>query len=113
MIDFDTLVNAPCMQVFGEAAVHTAPGYLSQAVTGVFDEAYLAVTPLGDVGRDIGMPADINEKQPMLGVRLAQFVRPPQQGDAIKIVRTNTVYIIREVQPDGHGAAKLLMNLAP
>lgn len=116
-VDWDGLVLAPCMEVFGETAVYTAAaagfgdfafgesGFGSTApfeITGVFDEAYREVDLLDGPG--------ITTAMPVLGIRLAEFSSPPAQGDQL-IVRGQT-FVVREVRPDGHGGAKLMLNLA-
>lgn len=119
MIDFDTLVTGPCMGVFGEAAEYILPGHQPQPIVGVFDEAYVEVQPLGDLGRDIGIPGDINDAMPVIGVQLSQFRYPPEQNGlvrlpALPIKRPNIqVYRVQDVQNDGHGWALLKLLVVP
>ncbi|KWT89350.1 hypothetical protein APY03_3429 [Variovorax sp. WDL1] len=48
----------------------------------------------------------------MLGIRTSDFPVLPLQGDQILVPSRGKTYVIREVQIDGHGAAKLLLNEA-
>lgn len=110
MLDFDALVLAPCVAAFGE----TAQGYPASvyapatgqpfALDGIFDRAYREVDAL------TGMP--ISSARPVFGVRLSVFPAgmAPASGDQVTI--RGTVYVVREVRPDGHGEAKLMLNLA-
>jgi hypothetical protein len=72
-------------------------------IAGVFDEAYREVDPAAGMA--------LTTETPVLGVRLSQFPLPPLQGDALTIVRTGETYLVKEVRPDSHGYAKLLLNL--
>lgn len=114
MIDWDALVIGPAVAIFGETVAYTPQSGETMAITGVFDEAYKPLLPLGgSMGReplDIGMTGDTVSAGPVLGVRLADFPVPPAQGDAL-VVR-GTAFVVREVQADGHGAVKLLLNEA-
>jgi hypothetical protein len=92
------------MNVFGEASTYTPAGGTAFAITGVFDEQYT------DVMVADGQP--ITSTMPVLGVQLSQFTNPPQQGDTLIITRTAETFVVKEVRPDGHGWAKLMLNLA-
>lgn len=102
MVDWDALVLGPCLAVFGDPVTFVPVIGSPIAISGVFDEAY------GEVVLDGEVP--ITSESPVLGVRLSAFVAPPQQGDAL-VVR-NSRYVVREVRPDGHGGAKLMLNYA-
>ncbi len=102
MIDWDALVLGPCLAQFAEAVDYTPAGGAMVTVTGVYDEQYTAVDMLDGQG--------VTSAMPVLGVQLSQFVTPPQQGDALTIVRTSEAFLVKEVRPDGHGWAKLLLN---
>jgi hypothetical protein len=126
-IDWNELVIGPTIRIFGESK--SADGgrrrktieYTSQTagtfpIDGVFDEAYLELTPLGRGGIDseamsLGYPGAITTEMPVLGVQLSEFAEHranPEQGDLLR-VRDET-YVVKEVRPDGHGYAKLLLN---
>lgn len=112
-IDWDVVVLGPVMGVFGEDAtvglvVYTPAGHAPfDLADAVFDDAYTALV-LND-----GAP-EINTLQPVLGVRLALFPVPPAQDDEVYVPRVQHHFIVSDVQPDGHGHAKLnLMRRAP
>ena len=114
MIDLDRLVIGPCIGVFGQPVRYIAlADGISRPITAVFDEEYLALTPLG-AGLDdrMGMPSNITSAKPVLGVQLSQLPVTPQQGDGVVILATGAAFTVVEVQPDGHGAAKLILNEA-
>ena len=114
MIDLDALVIGPCIAVFGQDVVYTAAADgVARPMTAVFDEEYLSLSPLG-AGMDdrMGMPSNITSAKPVLGVQLSQLAVTPMQGDGVLIVLTGQTFTVVEVQPDGHGAAKLILNEA-
>ena len=49
-------------------------------------------------------------REPLLGVRLAQFASPPIKGDQVHIASVNQTYRVSDVHPDGKGWAKLLLT---
>lgn len=106
MIDWDSLVLAPLMSIFGEATQATytpKSGAGAFSIDGVFDRAYKDLTILeGDPG--------FNSLGPVLGVRLAQFASPPLQGDTVTIASVGLTYMVGNVQSDGHGWCKLRLN---
>ncbi len=102
MIDWDKAVLAPVMAVFGEQVTYMPAGGAPFMITGVFDAQYKGVDFAG------GM--DVQTDMPVLGIRLAEFPVIPRQKDQLRIERTGELFAVREVQPDGHGAAKLLLN---
>jgi hypothetical protein len=113
-IDWDALVLAPVMGIFGEGVPvdrSTWPLYMLSTgasfrlADAVFDREYSAVT----VGDD-GVPN--SSRRPVLGVRLAHFSVPPAQGDRVYIPSVDLSFVVREVQEDGHGEAKLMLNVA-
>lgn len=114
MIDWDTNVIGPLMTVFGETVSYTPRSGSPLTITGVFDAEFRALTPLGGMlGReplDYGGMGDTASTGPALGVQLSQFAVPPVQGDTLTV--RGALYQVREVQPDSHGAARLLLNEA-
>ncbi len=54
----------------------------------------------------------VTTESPVLGIRTSEFPVLPRQGDQIVVPSRSKTYSIREVQIDGHGAAKLLLNEA-
>ena len=115
-MDWDDIVDAkilgPNMKQFGTAVTYLATSGETFPITGVFDRAFFGVDP--------ATGTTVVTYQPTLGVQLSQFkadgVRllvdvEPLQGDQLVIVRDGTQYVVREVHPDGHGAARLMMNV--
>lgn len=106
MIDWDAEVLGPVMGVFGEDNLPTympVSGPSFSLPDAVFDREYLLV-----VTNDDG--SENTTRRPVLGVRLSLFAAPPVQNDKVMIPSVGLTYIVREVQPDGHGWAKLMLN---
>ena len=102
MIDWDKNVLTPLGNVFGELVQFTPAVGAAFQVTGVFDEAYKEVDLAGGMG--------VTTVTPVVGVRLSQFQNLPRQGDQLTILRTAATYVVKEVRPDSHGAALLMLN---
>ncbi|GBQ92101.1 hypothetical protein AA23498_1367 [Acetobacter nitrogenifigens DSM 23921 = NBRC 105050] len=108
-MDFVDLVLGACQDAFGEtvtwqSALLAAP----VQVQGIFDEGY---SPFDGIGGDDGVASQhVSSATPVLGIRLIDWPGQVRQGDLLTI--RNRLYRIREVQPDSHGAAKLLLNNA-
>ncbi|MGI4849561.1 MAG: head-tail joining protein [Janthinobacterium lividum] len=106
MIDWDAVCNAPVMAVFGELAQFQPYNADPFDVHGTFHEAYKSIDLAGGMG--------ITTESPAFGIRLAEFALPPGQRDEIRITPTNLhgggVYTVKEVQPNGIGAAVLILN---
>ena len=47
---------------------------------------------------------------PAVGVNLAEFPKPPLQGDQLKRQSTGKIYVVREPRSDSHGSALLILN---
>lgn len=103
MIDWDKHVLAATESVFGQPAVYIAAGAEPIDIDGVFDEAYREVDLV-----DTGVGA--NAVMPVLGVRINQFSRLPMQGELINVPSVAKQYVIKDVQADGHGWAKLMLG---
>jgi hypothetical protein len=105
VIDWDKAVLGPVHAQFGEPVTFMPARGMPFPIEGVFDKAYLSVSPLGDGSM-------MTAAMPVLGVRLALFPSdaPPVQGDQLKILSAGTTYRVKEVQPDGHGEGKLLLT---
>jgi len=108
MIDWDRLVLAPLDGVFGEPISYKpAAGWTTEAtIRGIFDSAYLK-----DVMFDDGSTG-VTEVHAVLGVRLCEFIFPPAQNDHLLVPRTGAYYVVKDVRPDGHGSAKLILSKA-
>jgi hypothetical protein len=101
-IDFDALVNAPVIGVFGEPALVRRPGFDDVTVNGVFDSRYFA---LDDEGR-IGASTLITT----FGFRLCDL--DPRPLGLLSLVPSNTTFTLRgtayklsDIKPDGQGFA--------
>lgn len=116
-VDFNALVVGPCMAAFGEAVTYTLPGGVAQAVTGVFDRAYLALLPMGgghgQEPQHFGAAGNVSDRRPVLGVQLGQFTVPPVQGGRVHVPSAGLDFVVKEVRPDGKGHALLLLAKAP
>ena len=115
MFDIDALILAPIMPIFGEGVngsgvdqtvIYTpASGAPAYPLAGaVFDREYQQVVLQGDGSEN-------TTSRPVLGVRLAAMSALPMQNDKATIPSVGLTYIVREVQPDGHGHAKLMLNV--
>lgn len=104
MVDWDSLVLGPVQGVFGEPITFLPAIGAPLSTTGIFDEAYREV--------DLAGGTAVTTEHPVLGIRTSQFPALPLQGDQVIVPSRGKTYVIREVQIDGHGAAKLLLNEA-
>lgn len=118
MIDWQGKVVAPCVAVFGQPATIVFGGQ-SFPLNGVFDEAFAVVDPAG------GM--EIVTTKPCLGINLADINLGGQLVSALQGARVtvsasplpggspvvDTEYIVQEPRVDGHGWARLILNLVP
>lgn len=110
-VDWDAELLAPVMAVFGEGDASqsaTWPTYFPAAgisfplAEAVFDRAYADVMLEGD-------GSQITSRKPCLGVRLALFEVEPAQSDEVFIPSVPGTFIVKDVQADGHGHAKLIL----
>lgn len=104
-IDWAAEVLGPVMAEFGEAIVylprHASPIPIADAV---FDEESAEV--------QIGEDAQVStQRKPVLGIRAA-LVPCAAQSDRVRIVRTGKTYVVKDVEPDGHGHLKLTLMQA-
>lgn len=115
-VDWDALVLGPLERIFGEGGQDDQPpqpimfqpasGGAPYPIDGVFDAAW----------RDLELvdPLGVTTTQPVLGVRMSTWTAlgkaGPQQDDQLTIPRTGLTYIVREVRPDSHGGAKLILG---
>ncbi len=106
MIDWDQAVLAPAAAIFGEAMTYVPAGGASFSFTGIFDEEYREIDLAGGMG--------IASNMPVCGIRLAEFPAgydaKSAQGDQVIRLSTASTYVVKNGEPDGHGAAKLLLN---
>lgn len=114
-IDWDSLVLAPVMGVFGEGIpadqstwpIYTPAGGAPFALPdAVFDRAYAEIVIDGE-------GSEATSRKPCLGVRLAHFTEarggPPKQDGTVYIPSVPGTFVVKDVQPDGHGHAKLIL----
>lgn len=104
MINWDQLVIGPTIAVFGESVTYTPAFGQPFTITGVFDDAWLAKVMFEDG------TSGVTELSAVLGVQLSQFAVPPAQNDTLVIQRTGALFVVREMQNDSHGWAKLLLS---
>lgn len=99
-------MNGVVMKTFGEPVrvmYMPASGATPYEVDGVFDEAFLDLSIVDG--------AQVATVQPRLGVQLSQFTPAPVQDDQLQIIRTGSVYVVREARLDGWGGGGLMLNL--
>ena len=105
-IDWNAHVNVPVMAVFGEPADFQPVVGAAYTIHGTFHEAFQSVSLAG------GM--DVATTSPALGVNLFEFLSPPLRGDRVVITATaehgGGTFVVKEVRPNGIGAAILLLN---
>lgn len=89
-----------CTATFGGDCVHAPENFPRQNFEGIWSDVYITADP------DTGLMVSTSE--PNIGVRLADFNRPPKKGD--KIIRKNIHYFIRALEPDGEGGATLVLE---
>lgn len=111
-IDWDAELLSPVMSLFGEGKaadqstwpIYTPRGLAPFALAdAVFDRAYAEIMIEGD-------ETENTNRKPCLGVRMALFPAPgPQQSDTVFIPSENMSFVVKDVRPDGHGHARLLL----
>jgi hypothetical protein len=107
-INWDSLVLAPVMGIFGEDQL---PRYTSRngvafdLADAVYDSEYQDIIVQDDM-------SSVTQSRPVLGVRLSLFALPPKQNDKVFIPSVNTTFVVSDVRPDGHGHAKLILMQA-
>ena len=94
---------APAVEVFdhGDVTYQPPAGTVAFAIRGIYDAEHAAV--------DVDSGAPIDTTVPAVGVRLQDFLDVvgalPLQGGEIRV--GPLVYLVRSVQPDGDGGARL------
>lgn len=105
-IDWNAHVNGPVMAVFGAPANFQPVVGAAFTIHGTFHEAFLSVSIAG------GM--DAATTSPAIGVNLSEFPTPPLQRDKVVVTATaehgGGTFTVKEVRPNGVGAAILLLN---
>src|SRR5471030_969700 len=103
-IDWDAMVIAPLVGIFGEDVIYTSAGGPPFPISLVYDE--------GNKDLDLAGGTGVNTSNPIVSGRLADFLVPPAQGDTLLIVGTGETFIVKDVESDGKGAVKLPLNYA-
>ncbi|WP_299104708.1 hypothetical protein [uncultured Bradyrhizobium sp.] len=111
-IDWDAVILGPVMGVFGEGVAvdrtswptYTPRGLAPfQLADAVFDRAYADITIDGE-------GSEVTTRKPCLGVRTSLFLqREPLQDDRVFVPSVPGTFIVKDVRPDGHGHAKLIL----
>lgn len=102
-VDFDSTLLAASQTAFGEPVTYTAAGGAPLALTGVFLAAYKDVT--------FSEGAAVTTVRPVLDMRLSAFgAIAPAQGDRVTV--RGAVYNVADLQPDGIGGVRLILQLA-
>lgn len=95
----DRIISA-VTKTFGDEMTFSPKGGTPVQINGVFDFEHEAVDP--------ETQAIISVQQPVVTVRIADLPREPKRGD--RFVIKSVSYDVRDVRPDGHGAALVLLN---
>lgn len=103
-IDWDRMVIRPTVRVFADDVLYTPAGGVSFPISLVYDEANKDLDLAGGTG--------VNTSNPLASGSLSDFPTPPLQGDMLKIVRTGESFKVKDVEADGHGGVKLMLNFA-
>lgn len=93
-------LNEGSLAVFGEAANYRPVIGAPFDLVVVFDEAFLPLT-INDA------TSQISSTNPIAGVRVADFPLAPREDDRIFVPRAGQLYLVQNVEFDGHGWARL------
>lgn len=102
MLDWDTLVLAPCEKIFGEPVIFTPVGGLPVSTTGIFDRSFRELEEAEPSQRDTILVS--------VGLRLSQLPREPAIGDTLEVPRIGIVFSVRQPRPDGKGNVRCILN---
>src|SRR5471032_2908071 len=100
------MVVGPTVGVFGEPVIFTPAGAAPypDPINLVYDE--------GNKDLDLAGGTGVNTSNPLASGSLSDFPTMPLQGDTLLIVRTGETFIVKDVESDGHGSVKLMLNFA-
>lgn len=113
-INWHEKVLSPNMAVFGQPILYMPVKdkyHVQHEILGIFDEAYMDITVVDGL--------HVTSVSPCIGINLIDLSSMPRQKDQILVKASygaplaDTLYIVKEVRPDGHGSCRLLLNLAP
>jgi hypothetical protein len=102
MIDFDSLVLAPCEAVFGQPVTYLSATGPAVETAGVFNDRF-SDTTIGD-----GLQG--HSTHPMVSVRASRLPKSPVQGELFRI--RGILYQVTGVDPDGMGDLRVHLRLA-
>jgi hypothetical protein len=117
-VNWSELVGRPTVEIFGDRVLYKNKRQTWE-IQGVFDQAYLELTPMGRGGDDTesavyGSQGAISDLRPVLGVQLDAFRGGyPEQGDVLEILsgtHRGERFEVKEVRDDSHGHALLTLN---
>ncbi|MEA2756949.1 MAG: hypothetical protein QOJ54_3238 [Aliidongia sp.] len=104
-VDFSALTGKACKSAFGVPATYLPATGGTIRIIGIYDDAY------DDVSID-GAGSRIVTTSPVLGMQPGDLPAPPLRGDRLIVQSTGETFIVKEVRPDSHGWAQLMLNLA-
>lgn len=102
MIDWDANVLTGVHSVFGEQVTYTPANGQAFTLTAIYDASFRDIDPATGVYASTSSPC--------LGVRLSQFPIPPKRGDSVRVPSASKTFTVKEVRPDSHGEARLMLN---
>lgn len=104
--DIGDAVLGACMDAFGEPVTYQAQaaGTGPVATTAVFDNGFFE----RETFSESGAPGRVTGSRPMAAIQLSALPAAPVQGDTL--TARGTAYRVTEVQPDGHGGARLMLT---
>lgn len=105
MIDLSALVLAPCFDAFAEPVDYRPETGAILRLRGVFDER----SAVDKIGAD-GFP--VTEFHPVLCVREAELPAGAELHQNQLVELRGRLFRIADIQPDGHGHARLILGNA-
>lgn len=96
---FDAVIEA-LKSVHGETIIFKGDGSLSHSFTGVFDESYTEPDP--QTGQKI------TSQRPSVVLALGDLPARPEREDQFLI--RGKLYLVRKIEPDGKGAARIFLS---
>lgn len=105
--DTDDDLNAACLEEFGERAhgrevLFRRLGADDHSMDGIYDENFVSIR--------VEDGAEISDVSPSLLIRLADLPAGVELGQSHRFVVRGTARRVWDVQPDGHGMARVLLK---
>ncbi|ABK45306.1 hypothetical protein Mmc1_2813 [Magnetococcus marinus MC-1] len=94
-------LNAACIEVFGQAIIHTPAGGEPSELSAIFDSSR-EITTIDAVG------VPVQSYRPVIEGREADFLSRPAVGDGVAVGGIN--YRVMDVQPRGDGWLALILR---